>query len=180
EVGRTIAADVTLDVETQTELVEVKAAAPALDTQSAMIAQIVTREMVAALPLPNRAASSLVSLAPGVIMIYTGSGTAENYPVFSVSGGRARNQSFILDGGNASNAVGLTRPQQLTTLPVDAMQEFKVITNNYAAEFGHSTGGVIVMSTRSGRNQLHGSIFESFRNDALDAQHFFAQSKPPI
>jgi hypothetical protein len=114
----------------------------------------VTREMLTALPLPNRAASSLVSLAPGVVMIDTGTGTAENYPVFSVAGGRARNQNFILDGGNASNAVGLTRPQQLTTLPVDAMQEFKVITNNYSAEFGHSTGGVIVMSTRSGSNRL--------------------------
>ncbi len=90
-------------------------------------------------------------------MIDTGSGTAENYPVFSVAGGRARNQNFILDGGNASNAVGLTRPQQLTSLPVDAMQEFKVITNNYSAEFGHSTGGVVMMSTRSGTNDFHGS-----------------------
>src|SRR5437773_2426164 len=180
EVGRTIAADVTLDVETQTELVEVKAAAPALDTQSAMVAQIVTREMVAALPLPNRAASSLVSLAPGVIMIDTGSGTAESYPVCSVSGGRARNQSFILDGGNASNAVGLTRPQQLTSLPVDAMQEFRVITNNYAAEYGHSTGGIVTMSTRSGTSTVRGSAFESGRDDALDARNFFAASKAPI
>ena len=180
EVGRTIAADVTLDVETQTELVEVKAATPALDTQSAMVAQIVTREMVAALPLPNRAASSLVSLAPGVIMIDTGSGTAENYPVFSVSGGRARNQTFILDGGNASNAVGLTRPQQLTSLPVDAMQEFRVITNNYAAEYGHSTGGIVTMSTRSGTSAFRGSAFESGRDDALDARNFFAASKAPI
>ena len=52
--------------------------------------------------------------------------------------------------GNASNAVGLTRPQQLTSLPVDAMQEFRVITNNYAAEYGHSTGGIVSMSTRAG------------------------------
>ena len=62
--------------------------------------------------------------------------------MFSVAGGRARNQNFTLDGGNVSNAVGLTRPQQLTSLPVDAMQEFRVIANNYSAEFGHSTGGV--------------------------------------
>jgi len=180
EVGRTVAVDVTLDVEGQTESLEVKATAPVLDTQSAMVAQTVTREMVAALPLPNRAASSLVSLAPGVIMIDTGSGTAENYPVFSVSGGRARNQNFILDGGNASNAVGLTRPQQLTSLPVDAMQEFRVISNNYAAEYGHSTGGIITMSTRSGTSAFRGSIFESLRDDALDAKHFFAATKAPI
>jgi hypothetical protein len=153
---------------------------PLVESQSSNLAQVVTREMLAALPLPNRAASSLVALAPGVIMIDTGAGTAENYPVFSVAGGRVRNQNFILDGGNASNAVGLTRPQQLTTLPVDAMQEFKVISNNYSAEFGHSTGGVVTMSTRSGTNTFRGSAFESHRNDALDAKNVFATTKPPI
>src|SRR6185369_9001714 len=109
-----------------------------------------------------------------------GTGTAENYPVFSVAGGRARNQNFTLDGGNVSNAVGLTRPQQLTSLPVDAMQEFRVIANNYSAEFGHSTGGVITMSTRSGTAQYHGSLFESLQNDVFNARNFFAATKPPI
>jgi hypothetical protein len=179
-VSQTLAIDVTLDIARQSETVSVEATVPLVDSQTSNIAQTVTREMLTALPLPNRAASSLVSLAPGVIMIDPGTGTAENYPVFSVAGGRARNQNFILDGGNASNAVGLTRPQQLTTLPVDAMQEFKVITNNYSAEFGHSTGGVIVMSTRSGSNDFRGTLFESFRNEALDATNFFAASKPPI
>ena len=179
-VSQSLAIDITLDVARQSETVSVEATVPLVDAQASNIAQTVTREMLTALPLPNRAASSLVSLAPGVIMIDTGTGTAENYPVFSVAGGRARNQNFVLDGGNASNAVGLTRPQQLTTLPVDAMQEFKVITNNYAAEFGHSTGGVIVMSTRSGSNDFRGTLFESCRNDALDAKNFFAASKPPI
>src|SRR5258705_11174793 len=98
-------------------------------------------------------------------MIEPGRGTAENYPVFSVAGGRARNQNFILDGGNASNAVGLTRPQQLTTLPVDAMQEFKAITNNYGPEDGHSTGGPIVMSTRPGSNHCAGPRVESVPGD---------------
>ena len=179
-VGETLAIDVTLDVGARSESVDVVAGSPLLETQSANLAQTVTRQMLAALPLPNRAASSLASLAPGVIMIDTGSGTAENYPVFSVAGGRARNQHFILDGGNASNAVGLTRPQQLTSLPVDAMQEFRVITNNYGAEFGHSTGGVVTMSTRAGTSEFHGSLFESLRDDALDARNFFAASKAPI
>jgi hypothetical protein len=180
EVGQTVAVDLTLDVAGQTEAVTVVAGAPLIDTQTSTIGQVVSREMLAALPLPNRAASSLVSLAPGVVMIDPGVGTAENYPIFSVAGGRARNQNFILDGGNASNAVGLTRPQQLTTLPVDAMQEFKVITNNYSAEYGHSTGGVITMSTRSGTNQLRGTAFHSLQNDALNAPNFFATIKPPM
>ena len=59
-------------------------------------------------------------------MISSGEG-AENYPVFSVAGGRARNQDFTLDGGNVTNAVGVTRPQQQTSLPLDAMQEVRVI-----------------------------------------------------
>jgi hypothetical protein len=179
-VSQTIAVDITLTVGGRSEVIEVKAEAPILDAQTSTISQAVTREMLAALPLPNRAASSLVSLAPGVIMIDPGVGTAENYPIFSVAGGRARNQNFILDGGNASNAVGVTRPQQLTALPVDAMQDFKVITNNYSAEYGHSTGGVITMSTRSGTNQYRGTVFESLQNDALNARNFFATSKPPI
>ncbi len=180
EVGQTIAVDVVLDVDTHTETVDVVASVPIVDSQSSNVGQTVTRQMIAGLPLPNRAASSLASLAPGVIMIDTGAGTAENYPVFSVAGGRARNQNFILDGGNASNAVGLTRPQQLTSLPVDAMQEFRVITNNYAAEYGHSTGGVVTMSTRAGTNQFSGRLFESVQNDALNSRNFFAAEKPAV
>src|SRR5579862_1718362 len=180
EVSQTIALDLTLVLGAQSERVDVMEAAPLVESQSSNVAQAVNRQMLAGLPLPNRAASSLAALAPGVVMIDTGSGTAENYPVFSVAGGRARNQNFVLDGGNVSNAVGLTRPQQLTSLPVDAMQEFRVIANNYSAEYGHSTGGVVTMSTRSGTNQYHGSLFESLQNDILNARNFFAAARPPI
>src|SRR5262249_53190790 len=128
-VSETVAIDLTVEVGKQSETVTVSESVPLVESQSSNIAQVVSRQMLAALPLPNRAASSLAALSPGVVMIDTGAGTAENYPVFSVAGGRARNQAFTLDGGNVSNAVGLTRPQQLTSLPVDAMQEFRVIAN---------------------------------------------------
>ena len=180
QVSQTLALDLTLQVGQQNATVNVVEAAPVTDSQSSNIAQAVNRQMLAGLPLPNRAASSLAALAPGVVMIDSGTGTAENYPVFSVAGGRARNQNFTLDGGNVSNAVGLTRPQQLTSLPVDAMQEFRVIANNYSAEFGHSTGGVITMSTRSGTAQYHGSLFESLQNNVFNARNFFAATRPPI
>ena len=181
EVSQTLAVDFTLNVAGQTETVNVSADAPPLvEAVSSSVSQIVTNQMLDALPLPNRAASSLASLAPGVIMVDTGVGTAENYPIFSVAGGRTRNQNFILDGGNATNAVGLTRPQQLTSLPVDAMQEFKVITNTYSAEYGHSTGGVITMSTRSGTNDWRGTVFHSLQNDALNARNYFAKARTPI
>jgi len=180
EVGQTLAIDVVLDIEKHTEAVTVVAHVPIVESQSSQVNQTVTREMLGGLPLPNRAASSLASLAPGVIMIDTGAGTAENYPLFSVAGGRARNQQFILDGGNASNVVALNRPSQIISLPVDAMQEFKIIANNYAAEYGHSTGGVVTMSTRSGTDRFRGSAFESLQNDALNARNVFAASKPPM
>jgi hypothetical protein len=180
EVGQVLALDLTLQLGPNSETVNVTESAPLVDSQTSSQGQVVNREMLAGLPLPNRAASSLAALAPGVVMIDSGVGTAENYPVFSVAGGRARNQSFTLDGGNVSNAVGLTRPQQLTTLPVDAMQEFKVIANNYSAEYGHSTGGIVAMSTRAGTNQFHGSVFESLQNDIFNARNFFSARRAPV
>ena len=180
QVSQLLTVDLSLTVGQQNQIVTVVEAPPLVDSQSSNVGQQVNRQMVSGLALPNRAASSLVALAPGVVMIDNGAGTAENYPVFTVAGGRARNQNFTLDGGNVSNAVGLTRPQQLTSLPMDAMQEFRVISNNYSAEYGHSTGGVVAMSTRSGTNQFHGSVFEYLRNDAFDARNFFAAQRTPI
>jgi len=180
DVGQVLALDLTLQVGQSNQTITVSEAAPLVESQSSNVSQLVNQQMLIALPLPSRTASSLAVLAPGVVMIDAGNGTAENYPVFSVAGGRARNQSFVLDGGNVSNAVGLTRPQQLTSLPVDAMQEFRVISNNYSAEYGHSTGGIVTMSTRSGTNEYHGSLFESLQNNDLNARNFFAQTRPPV
>ncbi|MES1258221.1 MAG: carboxypeptidase regulatory-like domain-containing protein [Acidobacteriota bacterium] len=180
EVGQTVGLDFTLQVGQAAETVNVEEASPLVESQSSNIGQTVNRQMLTGLLMPNRAASSLAALAPGVVMIDTGVGTAENYPVFSVAGGRARNQTFTLDGGNVSNAVGLTRPQQLTSLPVDAMQEFKVIANNYSAEYGHSTGGIVTMATRSGTNEYHGSVFESLQNDVFNARNFFSTQRSPV
>ncbi len=177
--GQTVAIDLTMVVGAATQTVTVQEAGPLTETQSQSLGQLINRRMVAGLPMPNRAASSLVALAPGVVMIDPGQG-AENYPVFSVAGGRGRNQHFSLDGGNATNASGLTRPQQMTSLPMDAMQEFRVLSNNYSAEYGHSAGGVITLTTRSGTNQLHGSVFEYLRNSALDARNFFASARPAL
>lgn len=178
--GQTVAVELVLNVGANSEIVTVQeSAGPLAETQSQSVGQLINRRMVAGLPMPNRAASSLVALAPGVVMIDPGQG-AENYPVFSVAGGRGRNQHFSLDGGNATNATGLTRPQQMTSLPMDAMQEFRVVSNNYSAEYGHSAGGVITLTTRSGTNGLHGSVFEYLRNSALDARNFFARERPPL
>lgn len=177
QVAQTVQLDLTLSVGELKESVEVTGAAPLLDAQSGSVGQLIERQMIEGMPLPNRAATALVVLTPGAVVQSQGGG-GENLPIFSVGGGRMRNQQFSLDGGNVTNVVGLAVPQQQTSLPMEAMQEFRVITNNYTAEHGHSTGGVITLSTRGGTNQVHGSVFEYARNEALDARNFFAATRP--
>jgi hypothetical protein len=177
--GQTAAVDLALQVGQQNLTVNVEASAAGPETQTSSVAQVVGHLYIDSLPLPNRSANSLVSLSPGVVMLDSGQG-AENYPVFAVAGGRNRNQSFTLDGGSIGNAVGLTRSLQTVSLPLDALEEFRIISNSYAAEYGHSTGGIVSLATRSGTNQFHGSLFEYVRNDALDARNFFAKTKPPL
>lgn len=177
--GQTLAVDLTLQVGQQSQTVTVESAGDLTETQTSSLAQVVGHKYIDNLPLPNRSANSLVSLSPGVVMLDPGQG-AENYPIFSVAGGRVRSQMFTLDGGAIGNAVGLTRASQVASLPLDALEEFRIITNSYAAEYGHSTGGIVSLSTRSGTNQYHGSLFEYLRNNALDARNFFAKTKPPL
>ena len=155
------------------------AAAPQLESQTSSVGQVVERAAIEGMPLPNRAATVLIALSPGATVINTGNG-GENIPIFSVAGGRARNQNYTMDGGNSTNVVGLAVSQQQNSVPMDAMQEFRVISNNYTAEYGHSTSGVITLSTKSGTNEFHGSVFEYARNDAFDARNFFAASKPRL
>jgi len=177
--GQTLAVDLTLQVGEQRQTVDVEAGAALTESQSSSLAQVVSHKLIENLPLANHSANSLVNLSPGVVMIDPGQG-AENYPIFSIAGGRARNQNFTLDGGNVGNVVGLARPSQVASLPLDALEEFRIISNNYAAEYGHSTGGIVALTTRSGTNEFHGSVFEYLRNDALDARNFFSKTKPPL
>ena len=177
--GQTLALDLTLQVGEQHQTVNVEASSSLSETQSSSLSQVVGHKYIENLPLPNHSANSLINLSPGVVMIDPGQG-AENYPIFSVAGGRARNQNFTLDGGSVGNVVGLARPSQVASLPLDALEEFRIISNNYAAEFGHSTGGIVALTTRSGTNTFHGTVFEYLRNDALDARNFFSRNKPPL
>lgn len=179
QVSQTLQLDLALKLGSASEIVEVTAAAPVIEAQSSQVGQLVERSMIENMPLPNRAATAMIVLSPGATVISQGGG-GENIPIFSVGGGRARNQNYTLDGGNVTNVVGLAVPQQQTSLPMEAMQEFRVISNNYAAEYGHSTSGVITLSTRSGGNEFRGSLFEYARNDAFDARNFFAASIPKL
>ncbi len=177
--GQTLAVDLILKVGEVSQSVEVVDTLELAESQSSSLGQVVDHKLIENLPLANHSANALISLSPGVVMVNQGQG-AENYAIFSVAGGRARNQNYTLDGGSANNAVGLARPSQMVSLPLEALEEFRVISNNYAAEYGHSTGGVLALTTRSGTNQFHGSAYDYFRNSALDARNFFSKTQPPL
>jgi hypothetical protein len=179
QVAEVLTVDLTLSVGAMEQRVEVAEAAPLIEQDTSSVDHVVDQSMIDGLPVINRAATALVEILPTATVIDVGSG-GENIPIFSVAGGRVRNQVFSLDGGNATNAVGLAVPQQQLSLPVDAMREFRVITNNYSAEYGNSTSGAINMSTKSGTNQFHGSLSEFLRNNTIAARDFFAASKPRL
>jgi len=179
QVSQILELDLVMEIGNVTETVEVTAAAPVVESATSNMGQLVERKMIEGMPLLNRAATALVVLSPAAVVINPAAGSA-SIPIFAVGGGRVRNQSYTLDGGNVTNVVGLAVPQQQTNLPMDAMQEFRIISNNYAAEYGHSTSGVITLSTRSGTNNFHGSLFEYARNDAFDARNFFSATKPRL
>jgi hypothetical protein len=168
-----------------------------LINESPAVATVVDRQFVANLPLNGRSFQSLISLTPGVVVTKTAS-TEQGQ--FSVNGQRADANYFTVDGVSAN--IGVTAQAGLSqgdsgALPglaafggtnnlvsVDALQEFKVQTSTYAPEFGRTPGAQVQILTRSGTNDFRGTLFEYFRNDALDSNDYFANraglSKPPL
>ncbi len=139
---------------------------------------------VSELPLNGRSASDVAALEPGVATARTqASGQAQRGfgTEMTISGGRPRQNDSRLDGisvndysnGPPGSALGVN-------LGVDAVEQFSVLTSNYPASYGRSSGGIIGASTRSGTREFHGSVYEFFRNSALDARNFFDTKKPPF
>jgi len=168
------------------ETVTVEGGAPLVNTESASVGTVIDRQFVENMPLNGRTFQSLISLTPGV-MLARGAGTQGG---FSVDGQRTDANTFIVDGVNANvgaNLAGggnLSASGNFATLTaagttqsiasIDALQEFKVQTSTYSAEYGTRPGGQIVVVTRSGTNQYHGSGFEFVRNTVFDANDWFA------
>src|SRR5262249_59944677 len=124
------------------------------------LGNVVASSQMLQLPLSGRNPYSLVPLAAGV-MPAGGTGTG---PI--INGGRSNTSEVLLDGAESRNST--TNDIQYTP-PLEAVAEFKVITNNFSSEFGRSGGGVLTVASRSGSNDLHGSFYEFFRNDKLNA-----------
>ena len=174
--------DVRLEVGQVTETIEVQGEAPLVDTSNTSIGKVVDQKRVAELPLNGRSALALTLLTPSVKSNAgsTASGFADRgiqLSSISINGGPNAMNGQLLDGGNnIQSYIG-----EVAINPgVDSVQEFKVQSGGMSAEYGFTAGGVINMVTRSGTNQLHGSLYEFFRNDKLDARNTFAATRPPF
>jgi len=160
------------------ETIEVTAVAPQVELTNSTISGNVSAATLRELPLNGRDWASLAALQPGVVSVRThplGTQASRGLGLhMTVSGGRPTQNSYRLDGALVNDYSNAGPGSVLgQNLGVDAIQEFTVLTSNYSAEYGFTSGGVINAITRSGTNSLHGSVFDFLRNEKLDAANFF-------
>ena len=187
-VGEQQVLNFTLQVGQTTQTVQVTTEAPTVQLASSSISAVVDSTTVRELPLNGRSWTDLANLQPGVAGIETQAsfaagadrGTRGFGAQISISGARPQQNNYRLDGVSLNDySNGAPGSVLGGNLGVDAIQEFSVLTSNYSAEYGKTSGGVLNAITRSGTNQLHGSAYEFVRNSALDARNFFDGSKIP-
>ena len=178
ELNQTAHVDVELLVGDLAESVTVEANASQVETTSTQLGAVVGERAVVQLPLATRDTYQLLQLQPGV-QAQVGSDLffgSERAGVVSVNGGRGRANNYMINGGDANDLFA--------NLPAiepspDSIQEFRVVTNNFEAEYGRNSGAIVNVVTKSGTNELHGSLYEFFRNKVLNARAFFNPGPPP-
>ncbi len=185
-IDRTAVVDFDLSVGQLSETVSVTAAAPLIESSHAALGEVIQNKQILDLPLNGRSYAQLALLAPQVVAGGTGTGTRTQENAigtsgyFSISGSRPEGNQFTYNGINVTNEfTGGT----FAYPPIDSIQEFKIVQNNYSAELGGRTGQV-VLTSKAGTNEFHGSAYEFLRNDKLDANNFFSnlagQPKRPL
>jgi hypothetical protein len=174
-VGENVVADFSLKPGNITTTVEVTTAPPVLETQDASVGQVVDERSVNNLPLNGRNFTFLAQLAAGVNTPQADTRGNAASGAFTANGLRPAQNNYLLDGiDNNSDTVDFLNGTNFVVLPpVDAIQEFKVQTSDFSAEFGRSGAAVLNATIKSGTNQFHGDVWEFFRNDKLDAADFF-------
>ncbi|MHB8500733.1 MAG: TonB-dependent receptor [Candidatus Acidiferrales bacterium] len=184
-----LAINFTLPIGAASEIVTVEGGTSLVNTESASVSTVIDRNFAERLPLNGRSFNTLLQLTPGVTIVPS---SAARPGQFSINGQRTDANSFQVDGvsvnfgiaafpnlaqaggggSQAFNAYGGTS----SLVSADALQEFRVETSSYAPEFGRTPGGQVIISTRSGTDQFHGTAFDYFRNDILDANDWFANA----
>lgn len=173
EIGDVRKVDVVLEVGQTSESVNVEASAPLLQASDSTVGDVINNRQIEDMPLNGRDYLQLANLSSGTVS------SAQGVEI----GGQAGTQvAFLLDGQDNNNqqiSTSHSGQKEVVKPSVDAIQEFKVVTNGYSAEFGRSSSGVVSVALKSGTNELHGSAFEFIRNDVVDAKNLFAIHKPP-
>jgi hypothetical protein len=166
-VGATTEPEVRLTVAAQTEELTVVAEAPIIDTTDTGVGEVITGEQIQNLPLNGRQFGNLAALVPGVSLGFHTDPTKSTQFAPQVNGGGGRNINYLIDGGdNNDDTVG----GLVQLFPLDSIGEFNFETQRFRADKGRSNGGTIQVVTKSGTNELKGSVFEFFRDKALNAQ----------
>ena len=174
-IQQSFVANLTLQPGTVASTIEVTAAPAQMQTEEASVGNVVQQKTIQNLPLNGRNFTFLAQLSAGVTQSQQDTrGLAQNGG-FSSNGTPPNQNNYLLDGvDNNSNLNDYLNGAYYVYLPsVDALSEFKVQTSNFSAEFGRAAGAVLNATTRSGSDRFHGSVFEFFRNDALNARNYF-------
>jgi hypothetical protein len=178
QVNQVARIDIRLDLGSVEEAVEVKAAGPLLETETSDRGSVIDRQKIVELPLNGRNYDQLALLAPGVTSSTPRLAALNFKGALNVNGNRVFNNVFLLDGVDNISYSSSYRGEnvQIVQPSIEALQEFKIQTNAYSAEFGRGSGAVINAAIRSGSNSIHGSVYEFLQNDALDANNFFSNA----
>jgi hypothetical protein len=178
QVAQVARVDITLQTGQLTEVVEVVGATSLLETQTSSRGAVIDQKKIVELPLNGRDYNQLALLSPGVLPGTPRLASVNFKGVLNVNGNRTFNNVFLLDGVDNISYSNSFRGEnvQLVQPSVEALQEFKIQTNAYSAEFGRSSGAVVNAVIKSGTNSLRGSVYEFLRNDALDANNFFSNA----
>jgi hypothetical protein len=177
ELNQVVTLNMAMQIGQAKEVVEVTSEAPIVDTTSTQLGAVVNDRAVSQLPLNSRDTYQLLQLQPGVQsqlgnpLIYG----SDKAGAVSVNGGRGRSNNFSVNGGDANDAfVNLPTVQPSP----DSIEEFRVLTNTFDAEYGRNSGSVVNVVTKSGTNALHGDVYEFFRNKVLNARNYFESTRP--
>jgi len=166
--------DIKLEVGQVSEVVTVSEAPSAVNTETSVVGRTVDNRTLNDLPILSGAGGrNPLALAP----LQAGVMPAGQVGPFSVNGQRAQSNNFLLDGGD-SNDLAINVPDAVNGFSPDALQEFRILTNTYSADYGRNSGAVVALISKSGTNEYHGNIFEFFRNRALNATPFFNNAAP--
>ena len=181
-VAQQAALTLTLKVGTASETITVSGESALVEVRTSALSAVITEKTIEELPLNGRNYITLATLQPGIIQFTEKSGTASatRGVQLNINGMGGRSNSYLIDGANMKGYAGLaTVTAADSTLGVETIREFRVVTNSFSADYGRAMGGIINIATKSGSNELHGSAFEFFRNSRMDAPNYFDVGDPP-